>query len=152
MAVADHQICLAHILRELTFLKELDTKQTWSSELTELIRESIHKRKTESWENIDSNSFLNKFKNLLTICDDNLHQKIIALIKSLTKYKEFVFKFLFDPDVPYENNASERAVRNLKVKQKVSGMFKFHTGANAYCQIHSITQTATTKQFQKHIN
>ena len=142
MNVADHQICLAHILRELTFLTELDTQQTWSSELAELIRDAIHKRKTVLWENIDRNSILDKFKNLLTICTDNLHQKMIALIKSLTKHKEFVFKFLFDPDVPYENNASERAVRNLKVKQKVSGMFKSHAGANTYCQIHSITQTA----------
>jgi len=142
MNVADHQICLAHILRELTFLTELDTKQTWSSELAELIREAIHKRKTVLWENIDRNSILYKFKNLLTICTDNLHQKIIALIKSLIKYKEFVFKFLFDPDIPYENNASERAVRNLKVKQKVSGMFKSRAGANVYCQIHSISQTA----------
>ncbi len=142
MNVADHQICLAHILRELTFLTELDTKQKWSSQFAELIREAIHKRKTESWEKIDRNSILDRFKNLLTICTDNLHQKIIAIIKSLTKYKEFVFKFLFDPDVPYENNASERAVRNLKVKQKVSGMFKSHAGANTYCQIHSITQTA----------
>ncbi|HRZ97907.1 MAG TPA: IS66 family transposase [Paludibacter sp.] len=142
MNVADHQICLAHILRELTFLTELDTKQKWSSQFAELIREAIHKRKTESWEKIDRNSILDRFKNLLTICTDNLHQKIIAIIKSLTKYKEFVFKFLFDPDVPYENNASERAVRNIKVKQKVSGMFKSHAGANTYCQIHSITQTA----------
>lgn len=142
MHVADHQICLAHILRELTFLTELDTKQKWSSELATLIREAIHKRKTESWESIDRNSILNKFQILLTTCTDNLHQKIIALIKSLTKYKEHVFKFLFDPEVPYENNASERAVRNLKVKQKVSGMFKSHAGADAYCQIHSISQTA----------
>ena len=123
-------------------MTELDTKQTWSSELAKLIREAIHKRKTESWDNIDRNSILNKFQNLLTTCTDNLHQKIIALIKSLTKYKEYVFKFLFDPDVPYENNASERAVRNLKVKQKVSGMFKSQQGANVYCQIHSIAQTA----------
>jgi transposase len=142
MNVADHQICLAHILRELTYLTELDTTQTWSSQLAELIREAIHKRKTELWENIDRSSILERFKNLLTTCTDNLHQKIIAIQKSLTKYKEYVFKFLFDPDVPYENNASERAVRNLKVKQKVSGMFKSETGADTYCQIHSITQTA----------
>lgn len=142
MNVADHQLCLAHILRELTYLSELDTKQTWSSQLAELIREAIHKRKTESWEKIDRNSILDRFKNLLTICTDNLHHKVITIIKSLTKHKEFIFKFLFDPDVPYENNASERAVRNLKVKQKVSGMFKSHEGANTYCQIHSITQTA----------
>lgn len=142
MNVADHQICLAHILRELTYLTELDSTQTLSSQLAELIREAIHKRKTELWEEIDRKSILDRFKNLLTTCTDNLHQKIIAIIKSLTKYKEYVFKFLFDPDVPYENNASERAVRNLKVKQKVSGIFKSQTGADTYCQIHSITQTA----------
>ncbi|MGB4576892.1 MAG: IS66 family transposase [Paludibacter sp.] len=142
MNVAGHQICLAHILRELTFLTELDTKQTWTSELADLIREAIHKRKIVSWENIDRNSILDKFKKLLSICTDNLHQKIIALIKGLTKYKEFVFKFLFDSNVPYENNASERAVRNLKVKQKVSGMFKTQKGAETYCRIHSISQTA----------
>ncbi len=66
----------------------------WSSELADLIREAIHKRKTVLWENIDRNSIVDKFKKLLSICTDNLHQKIIALIKSLTKYKEFVFKFL----------------------------------------------------------
>lgn len=142
MNVADHQICLAHVLRNLTYLTELDTKQTWSSKMAELIREAIHKRKTELWENIDRISILERFEDLLTTCTDNLHQKIIAILKSLTKYKEYVFKFLFDPDVPYENNASERAIRNLKVKQKVSGMFKSETGADTYCQIHSITQTA----------
>ena len=142
MNVADHQLCLAHVLRNLIFLTELDKNQSLTSELAELIRAAIHKRKTELWENIDRSSILNRFDKLLTSCTDNLHQKIIAIIKSLTKYKEYVFKFLFDPDVPYENNASERAVRNLKVKQKVSGMFKTQAGADTYCQIHSITQTA----------
>jgi len=142
MDVAGHQICLAHILRELEYLTDLDKKQTWSFDFASLIRETIHKRKTESWEEIDRDSFIDRFTKLLTICTDNLHQKIIAMIKSLTKYKEFVFNFFFNPDVPYENNASERAVRNLKVKQKVSGMFKSPEGSNTYCQIQSITQTA----------
>jgi len=58
----------------------------------------------------------------------------------LIKQKKYVFKFLFDHEIPSENNASERAVRNLKVKQKVSGMFKSETGADTYRQIHFITQ------------
>ena len=142
MSVADHQLCLAHILRNLIFLTELDENQNLTSELAELIRDAIHKRKTELWENINRSSILNRFDKLLTSPTDNLHQKIIAIIKSLTKHKHYVFKFLFDPDVPYENNASERAVRNLKVKQKVSGIFKTQAGADTFCQIHSITQTA----------
>ncbi len=142
MNVLGHQLCLPHILRELIHLTELDKTQSWSSELFELLQDTIHKRKTVLWEDIDRNSTIDKFNKLLEICTDNLHRKIIALIKSLTKYKEFVLKFLFDPDVQSDNNASERAVRNIKVKQKVSGMFKSDTGANTYCQIQSITQTA----------
>ncbi|MDR0574435.1 MAG: IS66 family transposase, partial [Tannerella sp.] len=39
-------------------------------------------------------------------------------------------------------NASERCIRPLKVKQKVSGMFKSDDGADAFCQLHSIVHTA----------
>jgi transposase len=44
--------------------------------------------------------------------------------------------------VPYDNNASERSIRPLKVKQKVSGMFKSDSGADAFCQLYSIVDTA----------
>lgn len=100
MNVHSHQLCLVHLLRNLIFLTDLDSKQTWSSEFTELIRESIHKRKTEPWEEIDRSSILVRFEELLAICTDNLYEKIIALIKSLTNHKEFVFRFLFVPNVP----------------------------------------------------
>lgn len=142
MNVAGHQICLAHILRELIYLNELDTSQRWSAELAELIREAIHARKTVQWDEIDRKSILERFQNLLNQSTDNLHQKIIAIQKSLTKYKDYVFKFLFHPDVPYDNNASERTIRIVKIKQKVSGMFKSDQGANTFCQIQSIAQTA----------
>ncbi|MGB4413463.1 MAG: transposase [Paludibacter sp.] len=72
MNVADHQICLAHILRELTFLTELDTKQTWSSELADLIWETIYKRKTVLWENIDRNSILDKLSLLQKVRVESL--------------------------------------------------------------------------------
>ena len=144
MTVEGHQICLAHILRELTFLTELYPNQTWSSQLAELIRDAIHKRKTDKWEDIDRYSILERFTKLLTTCIDSLHLKIIAIQKSLIKHKDHVFKFLYNPNVPYDNNASERAVRILKVKQKVSGSFRGQEGkgADAFCHIHTITQTA----------
>jgi hypothetical protein len=40
---------------------------------------------------------------------------------------------LHDWKIPPDNNASERAVRTFKVKQKVSGLFRSPEGANAYC-------------------
>ena len=51
MDVAGHQICLAHILRDLIYFTELYTNQTWSFELAKLIREIIHKRKTKLLKN-----------------------------------------------------------------------------------------------------
>lgn len=39
------------------------------------------------------------------------------------------------------NNASERAIRNVKVKQKVSGQFKTENEAQHYAVIRSVTDT-----------
>jgi hypothetical protein len=39
-------------------------------------------------------------------------------------------------DVPPDNNASERAMRTFKVKQKVSGLFRSTNAAGAFAVIH----------------
>ena len=53
-----------------------------------------------------------------------------------------MFKFLEDPAIPPDNNASERGIRKLKVKQKISGTFRSETGTDAFLAIHSIVDTA----------
>ena len=62
----------------------------------------------------------------------------------MIKLKDNVFKFLFHPKVPYDNNGSERVLRSFKIKQKISGSYRGADGkgADVYCHIHSITQTA----------
>lgn len=62
--------------------------------------------------------------------------------KCLIKHKEYIFTFLFRYEVPYDNNASERAIRNIKVKQKVSGQFRSEYGASCFPILRSITDTA----------
>ena len=62
--------------------------------------------------------------------------------KGLSGKKEYIFTFLDNPDVPYDNNASERAVRPAKTKQKVAGLFRTFLGAEAYAVIHSVIDTA----------
>ncbi|GHV28234.1 hypothetical protein FACS1894176_10700 [Bacteroidia bacterium] len=52
----------------------------------------------------------------------------------------------YNPKIPYDNNASDRSVRPLKVKQKVSGGFRSNKGAAAYAVIHSIADTARKNQ------
>jgi len=53
METAGHQIFLAHLLRELIYLGELDKEQKWSTSLLELLRESIHKKKEIPFTEID---------------------------------------------------------------------------------------------------
>jgi len=49
-----------------------------------------------------------------------------------------------DPDVPFDNNASERSIRNFKVKLKVSGQFK--SGQEHYSTLRSLIDSAIKNQ------
>ena len=68
--------------------------------------------------------------------------KIATFQKRLIKNREAVFRFLEHPEMPPTNNASERAIRNITVKRKISGQFKSNWGAEAYAVIRSVIDTA----------
>ena len=40
----NHQVCIAHLLRELQYLNELDTEQQWSKNVESLLQEAVHER------------------------------------------------------------------------------------------------------------
>jgi len=142
MNVKGHQICLAHLLRELIYLTELEPEEPWPKKMMELFREAIHKRKTVEWKKIDRNSILERFEELLYGCLQCVNNDIENLKNSLIKHRDNVFGFLFNPKIPYDNNGSERSIRPLKLKQKVSGSFRSFQGALNYAVIHSLADTA----------
>ena len=69
------------------------------------------------------------------------HNEAVTLQKRLIKYRQSLLTFLYHEKVPPDNNASERAIRNIKVKQKVSGQFKSDKGAENFCVIRSVVDT-----------
>jgi len=140
--VKGHQICLAHLLRELTYLNEVAPNQKWSEKMKTLFQESIHKRKTLPWKKIDREKLMRRFNDLLSEKVEHLHEDILTLQTSLIRHREHVLNFLFHDFLPYDNNASERSIRPLKVKQKVSGCFRTDKGATAFAVLHSVTDTA----------
>ena len=79
---------------------------------------------------------------LLTESLTHLHKDFETFKKGIYKVKDYLFTFLTDFSIPYDNNASERGVRKIKVKQKVCGCFRTDEGADIFAQIHSIVETA----------
>lgn len=137
-----HQICLAHILREVQYLNELDDKQQWSVELQTLLREAIHHRSQNPDKAIDTSVWLNRLDDILKQSVEHLKDDFRRLKNGLIKCRDYVFKFLENPAIPPDNNASERGIRKLKIKQKISGTFRSDQGADAFMAIHSIADTA----------
>ncbi|HTN68028.1 MAG TPA: transposase [Dysgonamonadaceae bacterium] len=69
------------------------------------------------------------------------NKEMISFQNRLIKYRDFLFTFLYHPKVSTDNNASERAIRNIKVKQKISGQFKASSDGHAFAVLRSVTDT-----------
>ena len=107
--------------------------------LRKKFRQAIHERNTRSNEIIDKRTWLDELlkANLL-----HLRDNFERLRKGLAKCRDYIFNFLENPAIPPDNNASERGIRKIKVKQKVSGCFRTDDGADIFAKIHSIAETA----------
>ena len=143
-----HQLCMAHLLRELTnFVENLNSE--WSAKMKELFMRAIELKKKmteDDYQNPpEERACLNtKLDELLTVDYSKFHSKEQAFVQRLIKHRQSIFTFLTHPDVPPDNNASERSIRNVKVKTKVSGQFrnKDGKGADRYAKLRSIIDTA----------
>ena len=142
MNVKNHQVCLAHLLRNAEYLNELDTKQDWSRRFIRLITHSIDLRRQGKITIRKIKVLKTRMKNLLGESLTHLDEEFESFKKGILKVKDYLFTFLSNPLVPYDNNASERGVRKIKIKQKVSGCFRTDGGADDFAKLHSIAETA----------
>lgn len=138
------QLCLAHLLRELNYFIECH-QNDWSKKLKQVLMESISfKKEIEDYtiENAIRDKLQKRLDQLLE-SDFEQHPKLLKTFhKRLIKYKDSIFPFLYHPEVHSDNNASERAIRNIKVKQKVSGQFNNQATASQFAVLRSIIDTS----------
>ena len=149
MDVKDHQICIAHLLRNLIYLSQTVPDSDWPTKMMALLREAIHLKHISPQGMAPDNEVerirgeLDELMDHIPLVEDEAQQKTIKdFILNLQPKKEYLLTFLTHPAVPADNNASERSVRPVKTKMKVSGQFKNDDGAESYTALHSIMQTA----------
>ena len=138
---------MAHLLRELTSFAE-NTGSKWSVRMKELFKVALKlKNKMTEADYLNPPEEIAKMNaeldELLKEDCSKFHSKEQAFIRRLIKHRQSIFTFLTHPQVPPDNNASERAIRNVKVKTKVSGQFrnKDSKGADRYAKIRSVIDT-----------
>ena len=144
--VKEHQLCTAHLERETKYLEER-YKAAWPVRFRAMLREAHELKKQFApadyyYPNHPRDLLEKELDNLLAEPLDPKHKEIITFQKRITKYRDHVFTFLYHSDVPPDNNGSERAIRNAKVKQKISGQFKILSAAENFAILRSIIDTA----------
>ena len=126
------QICLAHLLRDLNYL--IDTEKTqWAIDFKGVLKDAMLLKKQQT--HYDKNDpkvieIEQRVDKLLKQSFEELgwtieeQHKTMTFFKAMLKLRHALFPFLYHKEVPPDNNSSERAIRIIKVKTKISGQFK----------------------------
>lgn len=140
-----HQVCTAHLLRDMNYLSELYNHK-WSMICKTIFQSALKlkKKMNKTDYHIHNTERMKIEKRLDVLLNYQLpkeNKELITFQKRLIKHRQYLFTFLYIQNVPPDNNASERAIRNIKVKQKVSGQFKSTNGAFRFAVLRSVTDT-----------
>jgi transposase len=144
--VKGNQLCLPHLQRNIIFLEESE-KHPFATQFRQLLsdiftirKELVLKTKPYKTDDMDAKALEKKINSLLLITiNKEKYPHSLTFQASMLKHRNNLTPCLYNLDIPPDNNGSERAIRNIKVKQKVSGQFK--SGQNAFCVIRSVIDT-----------
>lgn len=140
------QLCFPHLLRDLNYLIEIE-KMDWSVRFKKLLLKaldnkkiSLEKQEAFTRDSASTQALEAKLNELLAFPIVKEHFPIsFTFQKQMIKHRNHLFTFLYHLEVPADNNSSERAIRNVKVKQKISGQFK--SGQDSFCTLRSVIDT-----------
>jgi transposase len=137
-------ICNAHQLRNLQFAVDAGD-HLFAPAMQLLLREALHLARCR--DALSSQAYQRGVEALKAACLALLdlpseHPDARRLQKRFRKHHDKLWVFLDHPDVPFDNNASERALRPAVVHRKVIGGFRSEDGATGYALYRTIEDTA----------
>lgn len=138
--------CCVHLLRDLK--KVVDNLQhQWPRDMINLLLEGNVKRNNGEYVDVEYLSLaydrylatgeLENFEDEKAYYADTE----MTLIKRMREYKENYLMWTMNEEIPFSNNESERSLRGLKTKMKVSGQFNNLKSAQYYARIKSYIET-----------
>ena len=148
--------CCQHLIRDLRKVKVNIPERTWCDEVIELFQNYDHQRKELMKEKQDTftideiNEFILKLDmSLLKGIEENesdeskpyYSKKELTLIYRIMEYRDNYIYWILDFTIPFTNNLSERNLRGIKSKMKVSGQFQNIERAEDYANIKSYIET-----------
>lgn len=146
--------CNRHLISDLK--KVIDNlNHTWAKKMIELLTKTNKKRERRiskgetEFPQEELNKFEEKFQKIMLKANEeneNETQKYYVseeqtLILRIFDYKEQYFLWVYDFDIPFTNNLSERSLRGAKSKQKASGQFWNIDSAKWYANIRTYIET-----------
>ena len=154
-ASADHQLCCAHVLRELQAVTDLAPQGRWcwatqAAEAITAMQRLVSGAISRGLAATDPAAFsvqVTRYRSAALIGarqarQGKLTSKHRALARRLLGRQDDYLRFTTDFQIPADNNGSERDIRMAKLKQKVSGCLRTMTGAGQFCVIRSYLSTA----------
>lgn len=149
---AEHQECMAHVLRYLVDATENEPDLKWHKQMHSLIRKMIHtaKKNPNGIPKEKVKELKEKYETILDLAAEEYSQNPPSqyypngynLQKRLREYKQDHLLFLTHPKVDYTNNVCERGLRKFKPKQKQAVVLRSDSGGRHICDALSIIETA----------
>jgi len=158
----DHALCNVHHVRELTGIIE-QTGQQWPQEMLDLLLEIktvVDERRAAATElnPEEIKSFEHRYDQIIAkgyaenppppadsvkkTRGRKKQSKAKNLLDRLAEHQRETLSFMHNFNVPFDNNQAERDLRMMKVKQKISGVFRSDQGAKIFCRIRGYISTA----------
>jgi transposase len=146
-----HQLCNAHVLRELQAVRDTappSTEWCWAAQASDAIT-AIARLSADGGDVDTLAEQTHLYRSAATIGRDenarratDLQKKHHALARRLLDRQADYLRFVTDPAIPPDNNGSERDIRMIKLRQKISGCLRSLTGAQQFCRLRSYISTA----------